>query len=436
MSNETTQKEDDLMNIHKRTTVPITFAMVVEAYGKVKNGGKATGVDHESWAEFAHKGIEKQLYVVWNRLSSGSYFPQAVREVEIPKQDGKMRKLGIPTIRDRIAQEVVRSYMEKQIDEKFHKNSYGYRPMKSSHEALDQVRKNCLEKDWVLDIDISNFFDEIAHELLLKAVEAMCSEKWVALYVRRWLEAKVEKADGSLIDKQGKGTPQGGVISPLLANLFLHFTLDQWLSKHYPEIAFVRYADDIVLHCTSKEEANELLQAIRERLSQVGLQLNEKKSKIVYCKDFRRRKIHDQVQFNFLGFSFQPRKTQSVHTPGTSYTAYVPEISRENQVKIRNSIRETINWRNTTLELSNMADKLNAKLRGWINYFGRYGKKRLRRLMIYLELKLVKWLRRKHKTGMHRALGLLTNQHRQNPHLFYHWTKGYHLDVIKLTRAV
>ena len=424
------------MDVHVRRTVPITYEMVAHAYQKVKKGGKATGVDQESWEDFANQGVERQLYVIWNRLASGSYYPQAVREKEIPKKDGKMRKLGIPTIRDRIAQEVVKDYMEKRIDKQFHKNSYGYRPMKSSHAAIAQVRLNSLEKDWVVDMDISKFFDEIDHELMLKAVAAMLEEKWVKMYVQRWLEMKVEKQDGTQIEKGGKGTPQGGVISPLLANLFLHYALDQWLSVHYKEIKFVRYADDMVLHCQSKEEAEEVLTALRQRLTQVKLRLNETKTKIVYCKDYRRKGDHDKVQFGFLGFSFQPRKAQSKQKTGTSFTAFTAEISRENQQKIRETIREKVNWRNTTMELQEIAEKLNSRLRGWINYFGKYGKRSLRNTMIYLDKKLLKWMQRKCQAGYRATLHKLAIIQQSKPKLFYHWEKQYCFNIKEMTRAV
>lgn len=413
------------MNVHVVKTVPITYQMVVEAYAKVKQGGKAVGTDQESWKDFEAKGAEKQLYVIWNRMASGSYFPQAVREVEIPKKDGKTRKLGIPTIRDRIAQEVVRKYMEQRVDEKFHSQSYGYRPLKSAKQALEQVRKNCLEQDWVLDMDISKFFDEIDHELMLKAVEAMFAEKWVKTYVQRWLQMQVVKADGTLQDRGNKGTPQGGVISPLLANLFLHFGLDMWLAKNYPNVKFVRYADDAIVHCSSETEAKQLLEAIKERMQQIGLRLNETKTKIVYCKDYRRRQNHEQVQFGFLGFSYHPRQAQSKYGQGKSFTAFVPEISKENQKKIRENIRETINWNNTSQQIEQIAEKLNSKLRGWLNYYGLFGKRQLHKTMLYLETKLLKWLRRKHKQGIRKSMQQLTSLKQQKPMLFYHWQSKY-----------
>ena len=410
------------MNVHVVKTVPVSYHMVVEAYRKVKQGGKAAGIDQESWADFEGKQVERELYVIWNRMASGSYFPQALREVEILKKDGKMRKLGIPTIRDRIAQQVVKKYMEQRIDERFHPNSYGYRPLKSSRQAIEQVRQNCLKLDWVIDMDITKFFDEINHELLLKAVDAMELENWIRMYVQRWLQMKVVKADGTMYDRGNKGTPQGGVISPLLANLFLHYGLDKWLEKNYPQIRFVRYADDAVVHCKDKSEAEQLLSAIRERMEQIGLRLNEEKTRIVYCKDYRRKQNHEHVQFGFLGFSYQPRQTK---LKGNRFMAFTAEISKDNQKKIREKIRETVNWRNTTKKIEQIAEELNSKLRGWINYFELYGKGQLRKTMFYLEEKLVKWLSRKHKQGIRKSLPQMQQLRKQKPTLFYHWEKGY-----------
>src|ERR1700730_4921958 len=413
------------MNVHVIKTVPITFKMVVEAYQKVKKGGKAAGIDGESWQTF-DKDAQGNLYVIWNRLSSGSYHPSAVRETEIPKKDGKMRKLGIPTLRDKIAQCVVKDYMEKRIDQKFHQQSYGYRPMKSGREAIEQVRKNCMQKDWVIDLDISKFFDEIDHELLMKALEAMVEEKWVRMYVKRWLEMKIQDKEGKQYDRQGKGTPQGGGISRLLANIFLHYALDKWLERYYPQISFVRYADDMVVHCNTKEEAEQLLQAIRVRMQQVNLRLNEKKTQIVYCRDYRRTRNHDKVQFGFLGFSYQPRKSKSKYGEGKSYTAFTAEIGKENQRKIGEQIKETIAWRNTRMEMMEIALKLNSKIRGWINYFGLYGKAELRRTMMHLDYRLIKWLQAKYKiSGTRKATIKLATIRKENPTMFYHWEKGY-----------
>ena len=360
------------MDFHVSKTVPITLKMVIESYEKVRKGGKAAGIDEQSWEAF-DKDRMNQFYVLWNRMTSGTYFPSAVREVEIPKKDGSKRKLGIPTLCDRIAQGVVKDYMEKRIDHLFNKQSYGYRPLKSGHQALKQVKKNCLQKAWVIDMDIAKFFDTISHELLLKAVEALFEEKWVKMYVKRWLEMKIVNVKGELVERGSTGTPQGGVISPLLANLFLHYAFDKWIEQNYKGILFVRYADDIIVHCDTKEQAEELLAAIKSRLQSVHLNINEKKTKIVYCSDYKRKQKYANVQFDFLGFSFQPRCSLSKFSEGKSYTTYSPQISKGNSQKIRDVINSEINWRNSKLEIEQIAKILNPKIRGWINYYGIFG---------------------------------------------------------------
>lgn len=413
------------MNVHVMKTVPITFKMVVDSYEKVRKGGEAAGIDGESWEAF-NKNVEKNLYVIWNRMASGSYHPSAVREVEIPKKDGRKRKLGIPTLRDRIAQGVVKGYMEKKIDQRFDENSYGYRPLKSSQEAIEQVRKNCLRNDWVIDMDIENFFNEIDQELLKKAVEAMVEEKWVRMYVRRWLETKIENSKGEEEERGGKGIPQGGVISPLLANIFLHYALDKWIVKQEREVKFVRYADDVIIHCQSKEKAEELVQRIGERMREVKLKLNEKKTQIVYCKDYRRKAKHEKVQFEFLGYSYQPRKSKSKYGEKRSYTAYTAEISNSNQAKIKETIKMLINWKNSTVEIKEIAEKLNPRLRGWINYFGLYGKRELREALKTLENRLIKWIQEKYKIrGVRKAMIQLSEIKKSKPRMFYHWQAGY-----------
>jgi group II intron reverse transcriptase/maturase len=412
-----------MMDVHKVRTVPIEFKQVVEAYGKVRRGGKAAGIDNESWTDF-NKKVERNLYVLWARLSSGSYHPEAVREVEIPKKDGKMRKLGIPTLRDRIAQQVVKDYMEKRIDKLFHEDSYGYRPLKSAHQAINRVRKNCYSYDWVIDMDISKFFDEIDHELMLKAVAHVMEESWVKMYIERWLNMPIMKKDGTIEAKAGKGTPQGGVISPLLANLYLHYTLDMWLTKNHPTVSFVRYADDVVVHCNSKEQAEAVLKAIRERLTEVKLAIKEEKTRIAYCKDYRRQGSHENVKFEFLGFSFQPRARKSKRD-GKKFMAFTAEISQSNQKKIRDTIKETVNPRATRTELSDIAVHINSKLRGWINYYGIFSKARLRRTINTVDLRLISLLMNKHKMRYRKASAKLKLMKKHNPKLFFHWELGY-----------
>lgn len=407
------------MNVHVKKTVPIEYYDVAKAYQKVRKGGKAVGIDQQSWADF-DKEPERNLYVIWNRLASGSYHPQPVREVEIPKKDGSKRKLGIPTLRDRIAQQVVKDYMEKRIDKLFHENSYGYRPLKSAHQAIEQVRQNTFGFDWVLDMDISKFFDEVDHDLTLKAVSHVMEEKWVLMYVERWLKMPVQKQDGTVEPKQGKGTPQGGVISPLLANLYLHFAMDKWLSKHYPMVRFVRYADDVVIHCSTHQQAEQVKEALINRLAEVKLRVNESKTHIAYCKDYRRKGSHDKVKFEFLGFSYQPRARKSKRD-GKNFMAFTAEISQTNKKRIIQTIRELGAWRDTRVEIQSIADQLNAKLRGWINYYGLYSKRSLRIALLKVEERLVKWLKKKHKAGTRKARAKLKVIRRENPKLFYHW---------------
>ncbi len=409
------------MEFHVSKTVPITLKMVMNSYEKVRKGGKASGIDEQSWEAF-DKDRTNQLYVLWNRMTSGTYFPSAVREVEIPKKDGSKRKLGIPTLCDRIAQGVIKDYMEKRIDHLFHEHSYGYRPLKSQHQALRQVKKNCLQKAWVIDMDIAKFFDTISHELLLKAVEAVFEEKWVKMYVKRWLEMKIVNVKGELVERGNKGTPQGGVISPLLANLFLHYTFDKWIEQNYKGVQFVRYADDIIVHCDTKEQAEELLTAIKARLQSVHLSLNEGKTKIVYCSDYKRKQKYANVQFDFLGFSFQPRCSLSKFSKNKSYTTYSPQISKGNSHKIIEVINHEINWRNSKLKIELIAKVLNPKIRGWINYYGIFGERGLRRIINCVDLRLIKWIKHKHKIrSIRRAAKMLSAIKDSRPLLFAHW---------------
>ncbi|ERM80152.1 hypothetical protein P872_14400 [Rhodonellum psychrophilum GCM71 = DSM 17998] len=410
------------MDVHVKKTVPIEYYDVAKAYQKVRKGGNAVGIDQESWIDFDKKP-ERNLYVIWNRLASGSYHPQPVREVEIPKKDGSMRKLGIPTLRDRIAQQVIKDYMEKRIDRLFHTNSYGYRPLKSAHQAVEQVRQNNFGFDWVIDMDISKFFDEVDHDLILKAVSHVIEEKWVLMYVERWLNMPVQKKDGTIVPKQGKGTPQGGVISPILANLYLHFAMDKWLSKHYPRIRFVRYADDVVIHCSTHQQAEQVKEALINRLAEVKLRVNESKTHIAYCKDYRRKGNHETVKFEFLGFSYQPRARKSKRD-GKNYMAFTAEISQSNKKKIVQTIRELEAWRDTRLDIREIASQLNVKLRGWINYYGLFSKRTLRRSLQKVDERLLKWFGKKHKTGVRKAMAKLKVIKRENPELFYHWQLG------------
>ena len=408
-------------------SLPITQSMVWKAYKKVKTNRGSAGVDQVSLSDF-DECLEKNLYKIWNRLSSGSYFPPSIREVEIPKRDGSKRKLGIPTVGDRIAQQVVKTYLEPKLEAVFHKDSYGYRPLRSAHDAVKAVKQNVHRYAWVIDMDIKGFFDEVDHYLLMKGLERHVDEHWVLLYVKRWLEAPVLECSGHLRVKEGSGTPQGGVISPLLANLFLHYVLDQWLSTYHPEVSFVRYADDVIIHCKSEEQAKSVLKSVRERLKDCKLKLHDRKTQIVHCQDYRREKKHYKRRFDFLGFSFQPRPIQSKREGGGMFLGFSCAISISSKKRILTEIRSTNFHRWSTANLDDLSNLLNPKLRGWVNYFGKFGKSELQRVFRVFHQRLVKWVLNRYtslKGSIKRAYTYLKQLQGSNPALFYHWEQGY-----------
>jgi len=395
---------------------------VWEAYKRVKSNQGAAGVDGVSIQEF-EKRLKDNLYKIWNRMSSGSYFSPAVRRVEIPKKNGGKRPLGIPTVADRIAQMVVKMNLEPKVEPYFHPDSYGYRPKKSAIEAVGQARKRCWRNDWVVDIDIKGFFDNLDHELLMRAVRKHTDEKWVLLYIERWLVAPIELEDGTQISRQ-KGTPQGGVISPLLSNIFLHYAFDNWMRKNHPGIVFERYADDIVVHTKTEEEAEKLKGAIEERLRACKLELNSEKTKIVYCQDQDRRREYPRKKFDFLGYTFCTRETRDRN--GKYWIRFTPAVSNEATKKMRDQMRK---WRlhlRVGESLEEVARKINPVLRGWINYYGKYHKKRLRPTFVCLNLRLARWVIRKYKQfnsdQIGRATHWLGRVAKQNPDLFAHWS--------------
>lgn len=400
--------------------------MVWEAYKKVRSNKGSAGVDSVSMEEY-DVNRAKHLYKLWNRMASGSYFPPPVKEVEILKKDGKIRKLGIPTISDRVGQMVIKEYIEPGLDKIFSPNSYGYRPNKNAHQALEIVRTNCWKTDWVIDLDIKGFFDNIDHQRLMLAVEKHVPENWVQLYIQRWLIAPVLTKSGKLVNKHGKGTPQGGVISPLLANLFLHYALDKWLEKTDKTVKFARYADDVILHCHSKTHAEQTLKAIRERLADCRLELHPDKTKIVYCRDFRRKGSYPEVKFDFLGYSFQPRSAKSKKT-GNLFLGYDCAISISSRKRIADKL-ETLKIDSQSFRsIVGIAQYLNPMIRGWINYYGRFRGHELSRVFRLLRNRLVRWARKRYKryrTSLNRAFMWLERVKEQYPYLFYHWQLGF-----------
>jgi RNA-directed DNA polymerase len=350
--------------LDKAKPFSISKRQVWEAYKRVKENRGAAGVDDQSIEEF-EEDVENNLYKLWNRLSSGSYFPPPVKRVEITKRDGGTRPLGVPTVSDRIAQGVVKAELEPELEKYFHPNSYGYRPGKSALEAVGVARERCWRYAWVLDLDIRAFFDTLPHDLLLRAVRKHTDCRWVLLYIERWLKAPVQHEDGTLEPRE-KGTPQGSVISPLLSNLFLHYAFDQWMVKHQPGILFERFADDILCHCQSEAQAKRLRGALEQRFAQCGLELHPEKTRIVYCKDDDRRGDYPNEQFDFLGYTFRPRRSKNRW--GKYFVNFSPGVSNAAAKAIRQSIRD---WRldcRIDKRVDDLARMFNPLIRGWINY--------------------------------------------------------------------
>ena len=389
------------------------------AFKRVKANRGAAGVDGQSIADF-EVDLSNNLYKLWNRLSSGSYFPSPVRRVDIPKADGGTRPLGIPTVADRIAQEVVRRNLEPILEPVFHADSYGYRPGKSAIDAVRQARQRCWRYNWVLDIDVKGYFDNIDWELLLKSVRHHTDCPWVLLYIERWLKVPVSMGDGSVVERQA-GTPQGGVISPLLANLFLHYAFDAWMARYNPHIPFERYADDIVCHCRSADEAQALRSALQERLAACKLEMHPGKTKIVYCKDKNRCGDHPNTSFDFLGFTFRARKTMWKGVPAHGF---LPAVSQRSLKSISRTVKR---WRlhlRSDMPLDELAKIANPHVRGWINYFSHFYRTALRPTLKRIDLYVIRWARRKFKRLRRKTKGSrdwFDRLRRADPNLFAHW---------------
>ena len=402
----------------------IAKAAVWEAYRRVKANKGAAGVDEQSIGQF-DADRDQNLYRIWNRLSSGSYFPPPVKAVEIAKAGGKgVRVLGVPTVADRIAQTVVRLYLEPKVEPVFHPDSYGYRPGKSALDAVGTCRQRCWRADWVVDLDIRAFFDTVPWDLVLKAVAHHSEQRWILLYVERWLKAPLQKQDGTLVARD-RGTPQGSAISPLLANLFMHYAFDAWMVREFPGIGFERYCDDAVVHCRSERQARQVRDAVAARLAQVGLELHPDKTRIVYCKDADRTGAYEHTKFTFLGYELRPRLAKNRY--GKHFVSFLPAVSTDAMKAMGAEIRSWTLGRRSDKSLDDLARMFNSIVQGWINYYGRFYKSKLLYFLRRLNTHLVHWVCQKYKrlrNKERRAMAWLAEIARRSPRLFAHWRLG------------
>jgi RNA-directed DNA polymerase len=417
------------VSLNKAFDIP--KSLVWNAYWDVKRAKGGPGVDRQTMEEF-DKDRDNRLYKIWNRMSSGSYMPPPVLRVEIPKSDGGVRQLGIPTISDRIAQAVAKRYLEPLVEPHFHEDSYGYRPARSALDAVARARQRCWRDNWVLDLDVSKFFDTLDHKLVLRAVRRFTDCKWVLMYIERWLQADVQLQGGERLQRS-IGAPQGGVISPLLANIFLHLAFDLWMKENFPAIHFERYADDIVVHCRSFKQLNWIRERIEQRLKLCKLSLNAKKTRVVYCKDSRRPEDWECQSFDFLGYTFRPRSARN--REGEFFVSFSPAISQKAAKTLRQEVRR--GWRLkacTYADLDELARRFNPVIAGWINYYGRFCRSALHSVLNHINSALVGWAMRKFKRlrrRLSRANAWLKAVARRAPGLFVHWQyQGW------MTRAV
>lgn len=401
-----------MTDYYETKSQPITKLMVWQAYKKVKSNKGRAGIDSMDWEDL-DSNLSSHLYKLWNRLTSGSYFPMPVKQVKILKKDGGVRNLGVPTLLDRIAQQVVRAHLERKLEPLFHESSFGYRPNRNAHQAVKQSERNCFGHDFVVDLDIKGFFDNINHDLMMKALRHYCKDEWIALYVSRWLKAGIMAEEG--FEETKAGTPQGGVVSPLLANLYLHVAFDEWMRKYHQEKPFERYADDVVIHCKTEKQAQFMLRQIRQRMKSCFLELHPEKTKIVNLRGWSETKY--PRKYDFLGFtikaSMQTIKGKGMLLPGTF-------VSIKSRAAILGKFREMQihKWRKP---IKDVANRLNPVIRGLLNYYHKLRGESIREVWNQLNHRLLKWVKWDKRLYKWAAVRWLKQQYKSTPNLFEHW---------------
>lgn len=408
----------------RRKPYEISQKAVLLAFRKVKANGGAAGIDGITIEKY-EQNLRNNLYKLWNRMSSGSYIPKPVLGVEIPKKNGGKRLLGVPTVEDRVAQMTARLYFEPLVEPIFCEDSYGYRPNKSALDAIHKTRERCWKTDWVVEFDIKGLFDNLDHELLMKAVTKHTDNPWVLLYIARWLKTPMIMPNGETKERTS-GTPQGGVISPVIANLFMHYAFDRWMQRKYPQLSWARYADDGLVHCRTHQEAIEIMESLKQRMKECRLEIHPEKSRIIYCKDYNRKGKYETTSFDFLGYTFRPRWVRS--RKGKIFLGFGPAASAKATKGLRNTIRSWKLHNRCHSELEDLATWMNPIVRGWINYYGKYQKSTLHSVMLMINRALTLWARRKYRKMKHKkrqSIKWLHNYAKWNPTLFAHWEMGY-----------